>query len=213
MDYFTDMAPLLFQGLQTTLWLFLFTALGSIPLGMIVCLIRLSKYKPLQLLMKTYILVMRGTPLLLQLIFIFFGLPIIGISIDRETAALTAFILNYAAYFAEIFRGGILSIPQGQYEASEVLGLSKIQTFFGIILPQVVKRIVPPAGNELITLVKDTSLAYILGLGDVLRASRTLTNQQASLVPLFLAGVIYLLFVGVVTFALKQAEAKFDYYK
>ncbi|HAE61228.1 MAG TPA: amino acid ABC transporter permease [Eubacteriaceae bacterium] len=213
MDYLLSMAPLMLQGLQTTLWLFFLTALGSIPLGMLVTILRLSKYKPLQKIMQTYILLMRGTPLLLQLIFIFFGLPIIGIVINRETAALIAFILNYAAYFAEIFRGGILSIDQGQYEASTVLGLSKIQTFFGIILPQVVKRVLPPGGNELITLVKDTSLAYILGLGDVLRASRTLTNQQASLIPLFLAGAIYLLMVGIVTFGLKKAETKFDYYR
>ncbi|MBF7096182.1 amino acid ABC transporter permease [Alkalibacter mobilis] len=213
MDYLMDMAPLMLQGLKTTLWLFVFTALGSIPLGMVVCILRLSRYKPLQKAMQLYILFMRGTPLLLQLIFIFFGLPVIGIVINRESAALLAFILNYAAYFAEIFRGGILSISQGQYEASTVLGLSKTQTFFGVILPQVVKRVLPPGGNELITLVKDTSLAYILGLGDVLRASRTLTNKQASLVPLFLAGLIYLVLVGIVTYGLKRAETKFDYYR
>ncbi|QSX09339.1 amino acid ABC transporter permease [Alkalibacter rhizosphaerae] len=213
MDYLMEMAPLMLQGLRTTLWLFFLTALGSIPLGMLVCILRLSKFKPLQTAMQLYILLMRGTPLLLQLIFIFFGLPVIGIVINREAAALLAFILNYAAYFAEIFRGGILSVSQGQYEASTVLGLSKSQTFFGVILPQVIKRVLPPGGNELITLVKDTSLAYILGLGDVLRASRTLTNQQASLVPLFVAGFIYLLLVGVVTLALKKAEVRFDYYK
>lgn len=213
MDYLMDMAPLMLQGLKTTLWLFFLTAAGSIPLGMVVCILRLSKFKPLQTAMQAYILLMRGTPLLLQLIFIFFGLPVVGIVINREAAALLAFILNYAAYFAEIFRGGILSISLGQYEASTVLGLSKSQTFFGVILPQVIKRVLPPGGNELITLVKDTSLAYILGLGDVLRASRTLTNQQASLVPLFVAGLIYLLLVGVVTFGLKKAESRFEYYR
>jgi polar amino acid transport system permease protein len=213
MNYLMDMAPLMLQGLRTTLWLFFFTALGSIPLGMLLTILRLSRFKPLQTAIQLYILLMRGTPLLLQLIFIFFGLPLVGIVINREMAALLAFVLNYAAYFAEIFRGGILSIPQGQYEASAVLGLSKSQTFFGVILPQVIKQVLPPGGNELITLVKDTSLAYILGLGDVLRASRTLTNQQASLVPLFVAGLIYLVLVGIVTLGLKKAEGRFEYYR
>lgn len=213
MDYIIQSLPLILKGFKTTLWVFLLTGLISIPLGMMVCLLRLSKNRFINKLTETYILIMRGTPLLLQLIFIFFGLPIVGIVLNRETAAIIAFVLNYAAYFAEIFRGGLISIDLGQYEASKVLGLSKTSTYFGIILPQVIKRVLPPVGNELITLVKDTSLVYILGLGDVLRAAKTLSNQYVSLTPLFLAGVLYLVFIGVVTYLLKYVENKYDYYR
>jgi polar amino acid transport system permease protein len=213
MNSIIEMMPLMLQGLQTTMWVFVLTAIFSIPLGMLTCMLNLSKIKFLQRLMQLYILVMRGTPLLLQLIFIYFGLPLIGITINRETAVVIAFVLNYGAYFAEIFRGGVISISKGQYEASKVLGLSKVDTYFGIVLPQVIKRVLPPAGNELITLVKDTSLAYVLGLGDVLRAAKTLSNTQASLVPLFVAGAIYLLFTAIMTYCLKLAENKFNYYR
>ncbi len=213
MENIIKIMPFMLDGLVTTVWVFFFTAVFSIPLGMIVCLARLSKYKLLQGLMQLYILIMRGTPLLLQLIFIFFGLPLVGITLNRETAAVVAFVLNYAAYFAEIFRGGIISISQGQYEASKVLGLSKTDTYFGIVLPQVIKRVMPPVGNELITLVKDTSLVYTLGLGDVLRAARTLSNEQVSLAPLFIAGIMYLVMIAVVTLLLKKTENKFDYYR
>ncbi|NTW70925.1 MAG: amino acid ABC transporter permease [Eubacteriaceae bacterium] len=213
MDYIMDMMPLMLKGFKTTVWVFAFTAIFSIPLGMVACTLRLSKNKVLQGLMQFYILIMRGTPLLLQLIFIFFGLPLIGIVLNRETAVIVAFVINYAAYYAEIFRGGIISISEGQYEASKVLGLSKAQTFFGVILPQVVKRVLPPVGNEIITLVKDTSLVYALGLGDVLRAAKTLANTQASLVPLFLAGIMYLIFIAIVTYFLKRIEIRYEYFR
>ncbi|NDL66215.1 amino acid ABC transporter permease [Anaerotalea alkaliphila] len=208
-----EMMPLMLEGMKTTLWVFFLTALFSIPLGMVACTLRLSRNRALQTLMQAYILVVRGTPLLLQLIFIYFGLPLVGVRLDREVAVVIAFVVNYAAYYTEIFRGGVLSISLGQYEAAKVLGLSKFQTFFGIVLPQVVKRVLPPVGNELITLVKDTSLVYVLGLGDVLRAAKTLSNKQASLVPLFVAGLLYLLLIAAVTFFLKKTENRYDYYR
>lgn len=213
MDYILSIMPFILGGFKTTLWVFIVTALFSIPLGVIVCLLRLSKIKTVRYFIQGYILIMRGTPLLLQIIFIFFGLPIMGIVLNREVAVSLAFILNYAAYFAEIFRGGINSIDIGQFEASKVLKISRKATYFGIIFPQVFKIVLPSLGNELITLVKDTSLVYALGLGDILRAAKTLSNKDASLTPIFLAGGIYLIFIGVVTYMLKIVEKKFEYYR
>ena len=213
MDYILNIMPFMLKGFKTTLWVFAVTALFSIPLGVIVCLLRLSKIKTVRYFIQGYILIMRGTPLLLQIIFIFFGLPIMGIVLNREVAVSLAFILNYSAYFAEIFRGGINSIDVGQFEASKVLKISRKATYFGIIFPQVFKIVLPSLGNELITLVKDTSLVYALGLGDILRAAKTLSNKDASLTPIFLAGGIYLIFIGVVTYMLKIVEKKFEYYR
>ncbi|MBU5311284.1 amino acid ABC transporter permease [Tissierella carlieri] len=213
MDYILSIIPFILSGFKTTLWVFAITALFSIPLGVIVCLLRLSKIKIIQFIIQGYILVMRGTPLLLQIIFVFFGLPIIGVVLNREIAVSIAFILNYAAYFAEIFRGGVNSIDIGQFEASKVLKLSKKTTYLGIIIPQVFKVVLPSLSNELITLVKDTSLVYVLGLGDILRAAKTLSNKDASLIPIFLAGGIYLIFIGVLTYVLRNIENKFEYYR
>lgn len=213
MDYILSIMPFILGGFKTTLWVFIVTALFSIPLGVIVCLLRLSKIKTVRYFIQGYILIMRGTPLLLQIIFIFFGLPIMGIVLNREVAVSLAFILNYSAYFVEIFRGGINSIDIGQFEASKVLKISRKATYFGIIFPQVFKIVLPSLGNELITLVKDTSLVYALGLGDILRAAKTLSNKDASLTPIFLAGGIYLIFIGVVTYMLKIVEKKFEYYR
>lgn len=213
MDYIIEVLPFMLDGFRTTLWVFAITAIFSIPLGIIVCLMRLSKIRIISFLTQVYILIMRGTPLLLQITFIFFGLPIVGIVLNRELATAVAFILNYAAYFAEIFRGGINSIDKGQFEAAKVLKLSKSTTYFGIILPQVFKTVFPSLGNELITLVKDTSLVYVLGLGDILRAAKTLSNKDASLIPLFIAGAAYLIFIGILTLALRKVESKFEYYR
>lgn len=213
MDYILSITPFILSGFKTTLWVFIVTALFSIPLGVIVCLLRLSKIKIIRLLIQGYILIMRGTPLLLQIIFVYFGLPIVGITLNREVAVAIAFILNYAAYFAEIFRGGVNSIDIGQFEAAKVLNLSKKTTYLGIIIPQVFKVVLPSLGNELITLVKDTSLVYALGLGDVLRAAKTLSNKDASLVPIFLAGGVYLIFIGVVTYVLRKVEKRYEYYR
>lgn len=213
MDYIIDVLPFMLDGFKTTLWVFAVTAIFSIPLGLVVCLMRLSKIRAISFLTQLYILIMRGTPLLLQLTFIFFGLPILGIVLNRETATALAFILNYAAYFAEIFRGGINSIDKGQFEAAKVLKISKTSTYFGIIFPQVFKTVFPSLGNELITLVKDTSLVYVLGLGDLLRAAKTLSNKDASLIPLFIAGAAYLIFIGMLTLALRRVESKLEYYR
>lgn len=213
MNYLMEVFPFMFNGLKITFWVFMVTAIFSIPLGLIICLLRLSKIKPISFLMKIYILIMRGTPLLLQIIFIFFGLPLVGPVLNRQWAAAVAFILNYAAYFAEIFRGGINSIDAGQFEAAKVLKLSKLNTYLGIIFPQVFKIVLPSLGNELITLVKDTSLVYVLGLGDILRAAKTLSNQDASLIPLLIAAIVYLVFIAILSYLLKYAEGKFDYYR
>ena len=206
MDYILEILPALVSGAGMTLKVFFFTLLGSIPLGIIIAFILQSSFKPLRYLINLYIWLMRGTPLLLQLIFVFYGLPLIGIVFERYDAALFAFILNYAAYFAEIFRGGIQAIPQGQYEAAKVLRLTRFQTVTRIILPQVVKIVLPSVGNEIINLVKDTSLIYVLGLGDLLRAGKIAMSRDVTLVPLALVGVIYLLFTAILTVASKKIE-------
>jgi len=201
------------QGLGVVLAIFFITLIVSIPLGILAMFLRLSKNKLVSGITQCYILIMRGTPLLLQMIVIFYGLPIIGITFDRFTAGIIAFIFNYAAYFAEIFRGGIQSIDRGQYEASKVLGFDKVTMYKRIIFPQVFKKILPPVSNEVITLVKDTSLVYILGLNDILRIAQIAMNRDVSLIPLFQAGAIYLLFVAILTKGFELLEKKFSYYK
>lgn len=201
------------QGLKIVLLIFCITLTISIPLGAVIALLRLSKNKVIRLITQCYILIMRGTPLLLQMIVIFYGLPLLGITFDRFVAGIIAFFLNYAAYFAEIFRGGIESIDKGQYEAAKVLGFDKITMYKKIILPQVIKRILAPISNEVITLVKDTSLVYILGLNDILRIAQIASNRETSLVPLFEAGLIYLVFVAVLTKGFELVEKKFSYYR
>lgn len=201
------------EGIKVVLLVFFTTLCISIPLGVVVVFLRLSKIKMLKNIAKSYILVLRGTPLMLQLIFIFYGLPLVGIVFDRLFAAIVAFSLNYSAYFAEIFRGGIESIDKGQYEASLVLGFDKITMYKRVIFPQVSKRILPSMSNEVITLVKDTSLVYILGLNDILRISQIASNRTASLVPLLEAGIIYLIFVAILTQLFKYIEKKYSYYR
>lgn len=210
---FMELMPQLLEGLKVTLKVFFLTLIFSLPLGVIISLGRISKFKILQKITGLYVLILRGTPLLLQIIFIYFGLPAVGISVPREPAALIAMILNYAAYFAEIFRAGILSIDKGQYEGAEVLGLSSKDTFFRIILPQAFKRILPPVANEVITLVKDTSLVYVVGLDDLLKIGKIANNRYASLVPLIFVGVIYLILVAIFTKVFVLIEKKFNYYE
>ena len=210
---FMELMPQLLEGLKVTLKVFFLTLIFSLPLGVIIFLGRISKFKILQKITGLYVLILRGTPLLLQIIFIYFGLPAVGISVPREPAALIAMILNYAAYFAEIFRAGILSIDKGQYEGAEVLGLSSKDTFFRIILPQAFKRILPPVANEVITLVKDTSLVYVVGLDDLLKIGKIANNRYASLVPLIFVGVIYLILVAIFTKVFALIEKKFNYYE
>lgn len=212
-NYITQILPSLFQGAGMTLELFCLTLIGSLPLGIIVSLGLVSNIKPLKWLLEFYVWLMRGTPLLLQLIFVFYGLPIVGIIFQRFDAALIAFVLNYAAYFAEIFRGGLQSIDEGQYEGARVLGLSYWQTIRKIVIPQVVKIVIPSIGNEVVNLVKDSSLVYVIGLGDLLRAGNIATARDVTLVPLLLVGVIYLLMVGICTYVLHKVEQRYSYYK
>ena len=213
MQYICEILPSLFQGAALTLQIFFWTLVGSLPLGILVSLGLTSKIKPLKWILEIYVWLMRGTPLLLQLIFVFYGLPIIGIVFERYDAALVAFILNYAAYFAEIFRGGFQSVDQGQFEAARVLRLSYWQTLRKIIIPQVIKIVIPSIGNEVINLVKDSSLVYVIGLGDLLRAGNVATSRDVTLVPLMLVGLIYLILVGICTLILRQVEKCYAYFK
>lgn len=201
------------QGLSITISVFLMTLIISIPLGIFITFFRLSKNQLISRLAKTYILIIRGTPLLLQLIFIFFGLPLLGIVFDRYTAAIIAFSLNYAAYFAEIFRGGINTIDKGQYEGALVLGFSKFDMYKKIIVPQVIKNILPAMSNEIITLIKDTAIVYTIGLNDILRIAQIKQNQQASLIPLIQAGLVYIIIIAVLTQIFKQIENRYSYYR
>ncbi|WP_461240356.1 amino acid ABC transporter permease [Paucilactobacillus sp. N302-9] len=212
-NYISEILPSLFQGAGLTLQLFFWTLLGSLPLGIIVSLGLTSNIKIIRWILDIYVWLMRGTPLLLQLIFVFYGLPLVGIVFERYDAAVFAFILNYAAYFGEIFRGGLQSIDNGQYESARVLRLSYWQTIRKIVIPQVSKIVLPSVGNEVINLVKDSSLVYVIGLGDLLRAGNVATSRDVSLVPLVLVGVIYLIMIAICTYGLRKVEQRFSYYK
>lgn len=212
-DSFIILLPQVFDGLKVTLSVFIITLILSIPLGILTAVGRKSKNKIISKITGLYILVMRGTPLLLQIVFIFFGLPMIGVTFDRFAAAVIAFTLNYGAYFGEIFRAGIASIEEGQYEAASVLGLSKRDTFFRIILPQAFKRVLPPIANEVVTLVKDTALVYVIGLDDLLKVGKIACNRDSSLVPLVIIGLVYLIIIGVLSKGMANLERKYEYYK
>lgn len=210
------MLSMLGQGFVVTLQIFFLTLIGSLPLGVVVALARMSRVKPLAWLMKFYISVMRGTPLMLQMFFIYFApYYIFGISLTPESkfsATIIAFIINYAAYFAEIYRSGIQSIPRGQYEAAQVLGYSRAQTFMKIVLPQVVKRILPAIGNEIITLVKDTSLAFAIGVAEMFSTAKALVASQVSMLPFVFAAVFYWVFNFIVEIVLGRIEKRMNYY-
>lgn len=199
-----------------TLKIFFLTLLFSMPLGLLVTMGRMSKFKPVQLLTKLYISVMRGTPLMLQLLVVFFApYYLFGIknsSDYRFWAVIIGFAVNYAAYFAEIYRGGIEAIPKGQYEAAQVLGFSKGQTFFKIILPQVFKIILPSVTNEIITLVKDTSLAFSIAYAEMFVVAKQMVASQATIAPLFVAGIFYYVMNLVVAFVMERIEKKMNYY-
>lgn len=202
------------DGFVNTLSIFFLTLIFSIPLGMVIALLRMSKRKIISIPVSLYILVMRGTPLMLQIFAIYFAIPmLLGKNLDRMAATILAFSINYAAYFAEIFRGGIMSIPVGQHEASKVLGFSKMQTFFHVVLPQVIKRVLLPVSNEVITLVKDTSLANIIAVSELFRAAKNEASRTASIEPLFVAGLFYLLMNGVVTLVFSYLTKHYEYYK
>ena len=213
MSYLFEILPSLLNGATMTLQVFVLVLLISIPLGVVIAFVLQVHWKILHYAIHIYIWIMRGTPLLLQLIFIYYVLPSVGIRLDRHPAAIIAFTLNYAAYFAEIFRGGIDTIPQGQYEAAKVLKFTPLAIVRYIILPQVTKIVLPSVFNEIMSLVKDTSLVYALGISDLILASRTAANRDASLVPMFLEGAIYLILIGAITIAAKRVEKKFSYYR
>ena len=211
--YFITLMPQVLDGLIETLKLFIVTLVLSLPLGIIVAIGRLSKNKIINKITNLYITIMRGTPLLLQIVFVFFGLPLLGIVFDRFTAAIIAFTLNYAAYFGEIFRAGIASIDEGQYEGAEVLGLSKKDIFFRIILPQALKRVIPPVGNEVITLVKDTALVYIIGIDELLKVGKNADNRDANLMPLTVIGIVYIILTWTLSKIMNNIENKYSYYR
>lgn len=201
------------EGTLITAEVWVFTLLFALPLGLVLCMMYLSKNKLLSGISQGYIIFFRGTPLLLQVVFIFLGFPLMGIKLGRMTAAILAFVLNYSAYFAEIYRGGMLSIPKGQYEAADVLGLSKRVTFSKIVLPQVIKRVLPPMGNEVITLVKDTALVYAIGINDLLKEAKIAMLRDVSFIPLVIAALFYLVMTGGLTKLFKRIERKLEYYK
>ncbi len=216
MDYIVQITTTMLQGAKITLLVFFVVIIASLPLGFIVTLLGRSKFKPLSYLITIYITIMRGTPLILQLIFVFYALPNIPyigkyLVLDRISAALLAFTLNYAAYFAEIFRGGLMAIDKGQSEAAKVLGFNKIQTFIYIIIPQMIRVTLPALSNEAITLVKDTSLLTVISIAEISYIAKTAVTRDASVVPLIIAGILYLLLILILTIILRMIEKKFSY--
>lgn len=211
---FLEVTLQLLDGFKVTLILFLITLVGALPLGLVIAFGSMSKFKPLRYLTRGIVWVIRGTPLMLQVILVFYGPGLIfGIQgLDRFPAVVVAFIVNYAAYFSEIYRGGIESIPIGQYEAGQVLGMTKTQIFFRVVLFQVIKRILPPMGNEVITLVKDTSLARVVSVVELLKAAQDIVGLHAIIWPIFYIGAFYLLFTGVLTLLFGFIEKKLNYY-
>ncbi len=218
-DYFTrihfgKLILIMLQSTVTSLEVFFLTLVFSIPLALVICFGRMSKSRILSGATSFFLLVIRGTPLMLQLIIVYFAPQyIFGIGFDRFTAAIVAMVINYASYFAEIYRGGLQSIPKGQYEASKILGFSKTQTFFRIIIPQVFKNILPSLGNEVITLVKDTALVQVLGVAELFHVAQTQGGRLASVMPLFMAGFIYFVLNYIVVGFFSFAEKKLSYYK
>ena len=215
MDYVLQILPHLIEGTGVTLQVFAITLVLSMPLGLVLALLRISRFGVVSGAVNGYIWLMRGTPLMLQMLFIYFALPfvpVIGIKLPDFPAAIVAFVLNYAAYFAEIFRAGIQSIGRGQYEGARVLGMTYPQTMRRIVLPQVIKRILPPVSNETITLVKDTSLIYVLAMNDLLRAARGIVQRDFSTTPFVVAAAFYLIMTLVLTYIFQRMEKKYAVY-
>ncbi|MCM3700087.1 amino acid ABC transporter permease [Paenibacillus macerans] len=216
LDYFMNILVPMLEGTRITLLLFVLAIVTSIPLGFAFTFMVRSRVKPVAWFANAYIYVMRGTPLLLQMLFICFGLPVIPVIgeylvMDRFAAACLAFTLNYAAYFAEIFRGGLLAIDKGQYEAAKVLGLSRWQTTTRVILPQMVRIALPAVSNESITLIKDTALLYAVAVPELLHFAQTAVNRDFTIMPFVVAGIIYLLLTLVLTLLFKALERKFKF--
>lgn len=212
---FVDVTMQLLDGFKITLLIFFVVLLGSLPLGLVITFGSMSKIKPLRWLTRTFVWIIRGTPLMLQIILVFYGPGLIfgAKALPRMTAVLIAFIVNYAAYFSEIYRGGIESIPAGQYEAGQVLGMTKRQIFFKVVLFQVIKRIMPSMGNEVITLVKDTSLARVISVVELVKAAQDIVGLKGIIWPIFYIGAFYLLVSGALTLLFNWIEKKMDYYK
>ena len=214
MDFLGVNAQLL-GGFKYTLLIFFITLVAAIPLGLPIALGSMSRFKPLRWISRAFVWVIRGTPLMLQIMVVFyvpglvFGTPFRS----RIIAVIIAFIINYAAYFSEIYRGGIESIPVGQYEAGQLLGLTKTQTFFKVVLFQVVKRIMAPMSNEVITLVKDTSLANVIAVGELIMSAQNIVKVYAIIWPLFYTAIFYLIFCGVLTLLFNALEKKLNYYR
>ncbi len=215
MDYLLKITPVISQGLGVTLSLFTVVLVLSVPFGILAALLRLSPIGIVRKIMALYVYVMRGTPLMLQILFIYYGLPFIpyiGVQLDDTTAALISFVLNYAAYLCEIFRGGIQSIPKGQYEGAKVLGFTYVQTMRKVILPQVIKRVLPPLANETINLLKDTSLVYILAMNDVLRITRSIVQRDFDTSAFIVAAIFYLIMTFVLTNIFNYLEKRYAVY-
>lgn len=229
---FLEVTKMLLEGFLTTVKLFGITLVAALPLGLILSFGSMSKFKPLKWLCKVFIWIIRGTPLVLQVIIVYYGPGLAGnwashfenpnfiinwiagwSVFDRFVAVCVAFIINYSCYFSEIYRGGIESIPRGQYEAGAVLGMTKTQTFFKVVLAQVFKRIVPPMSNEIITLVKDTSLARVIAVYELIWAGEKFMKTDGLMWPLFYTGAFYLIFCGVLTLLFGYIEKKMDYYE
>lgn len=215
-DYIIQILPSMIEGLGVSAEIFALTLVLSLPLGMLLALVRISKIGIFRKITAAYIYLMRGTPLMLQILFIYYGLPLIPgmeVQLGDFSSAIIAFVANYAAYFAEIFRGGIQSINRGQYEGAKVLGFTYKQTMWHIILPQVVKRVIPPLGNEVITLLKDTSLVYVLAMNDLMRVTRALVQRDVDTTPFIVAAVFYLVCTFVLTKILDRIEKHYAVYE
>lgn len=214
LNYFIKLMKILLDGTKVSLRIFAITLIFAIPLGILVSALSISKNKIISKIIKLYILLMRGTPLLLQIICIYFApYYLFKFSCNRFIAVIIAFTLNYAAYFGEIFRGGIESIPKGQWEVAFTLGFTKIKTFFIVILPQAIKRILPSISNEVITLVRDTSLAQVIGVTELFAFAQKQANYKFSIIPLLVAGLIYLLISVILTYIFNYTERKLEYYR
>ncbi len=215
MDTFLSVTLDLLQGFWMTFKVFGLTLVFALPLGLIMSFLSMSKVKIVSAAMKTFIWIIRGTPLMLQLIVVFYGPGLIFKidSLDRFPSVIVAFVINYACYFSEIYRGGIESIPKGQYEAGQVLGMTKSQIFFKVILLQVIKRIIPPMSNEIITLVKDTSLARIIAVYEIIWNAQSYIKSAGLIWPLFYTGAFYLIFCGLLTVFFRAMEKKLDYFR
>ncbi|MBQ2769905.1 MAG: amino acid ABC transporter permease [Clostridia bacterium] len=205
----------LLEGFGVTCKIFFVTLIGALPLGLVIAFCSMSSFKPLRWLSRTFVWAIRGTPLMLQVLLVYYGPGLLfgAKALGRITAVIVAFIINYAAYFSEIYRGGIESIPKGQYEAGQVLGLTKTQIFFKIVLLQVIKRIVPPMSNEIITLVKDTSLARTIAAKEIIMMAQEYISTYALIWPLFYSGLFYLVFCGLLTILFNLLEKKLSYFR